>query len=100
MKKVMSAVTSVVLILGMAFVCCSCSRKPNPEGLAELQKMSSVVQDSGIVVSAGVTMDQYSENAHRCVWLKAATLMTDVTKRLRSLRSQINRRVRVKFVST
>lgn len=61
MKKVMSAVTSVVLILGMAFVCCSCSRKPNPEGLAELQKMSSAVQDMGIVVSAGVTKDQYSE---------------------------------------
>lgn len=61
MKNVMSAVTSVVLIFGIAFVCCSCSRKPNPEALAELQQMSSAVQDMGIVVSAGVTKEQYSQ---------------------------------------
>ena len=61
MKNVMSAVTCAVLILGIAFVCCSCSRKPNPEALAVLQQMSSAAQDMGIVVSAGATKEQYSE---------------------------------------
>jgi hypothetical protein len=61
MKNVMSAVSSMALIIGIALVCCSCSTKPNPEGLAELQKMSAAAQDMGIVISAGVTKDQYSQ---------------------------------------
>jgi hypothetical protein len=60
-KTLPSTITCVVLILGIAFVCCSCSSKPNPESIAELQKMSSAVQDMGIVVSVGVTKDQYAQ---------------------------------------
>lgn len=39
----------------------ACSRRANPEALAELRKMSSAVQDMNIVVSAGVTGAEYSQ---------------------------------------
>ena len=59
MKNTTRAFTLV--LLGIAVGCCGCSRKPNPEALAVLQQMSSAVQDMGIVVSAGVTKEQYSQ---------------------------------------
>jgi hypothetical protein len=52
---------NIALVFAIAFVCCSCSSKPNPEALGKLEQMSSAVQDMGIVVSAGVTQSQYSE---------------------------------------
>ena len=57
----MSAAISLTLILGIGLVGSSCSRKPNPEAVSQLQEMSSAVQDMSIVVSAGVTKEQYSQ---------------------------------------
>lgn len=38
----------------------ACSRRANPEALAELQKMSSAVQDMNVVVSVGAAEAEYS----------------------------------------
>ncbi len=52
-------VRGIGLLLVIGFVGCT-SSKARREGLAQLQEMYSAVQDLNIVVSAGVTKDEYS----------------------------------------
>jgi len=49
------------LVLAGTLFACSAPKKASPEGVAELRKMLSAVQDVEIVVSAGATEDQYSQ---------------------------------------
>jgi hypothetical protein len=57
----MKITVRLVLFLVIGFVGCTSSKKiAKNEGMAQLQQMRSAVQDMNIVVSAGVTKDEYS----------------------------------------
>jgi hypothetical protein len=55
--KKATIVAAVLIFVGWGY---GCSQKADPEALAELHKMSSAVQDMGLVISAGITKDEYS----------------------------------------
>lgn len=62
MRSVVNVFFKFSLFLVIGLVGCSFSKNATRvEGMAELQRMSSAVQDLHIVVSAGVTKDEYSK---------------------------------------
>jgi hypothetical protein len=62
MRRAMKIAAELVLFLLIGFVGCTSSKKiARNEGMAQLQQMRSAVQDMNIVVSAGVTKDEYSK---------------------------------------
>ncbi len=62
MRRAVSIVFEATLVLVIGFVGCTSSKKiARTEGMEELQRMRSAVQDVNIVVSAGVTRDEYSK---------------------------------------
>lgn len=62
MRSVVNVFFKLALFLMLGLVGCSSSKNAvRVEGMGELQRMSSAVQDMHIVVSAGVTKDEYSK---------------------------------------
>jgi hypothetical protein len=61
MRRAIKITVRLALFLVIGFVGCTSSKKiAKIEGMAQLQQMRSAVQDMNIVVSAGVTKDEYS----------------------------------------
>jgi hypothetical protein len=61
MRTAVKVAFEATLILAIGFVGCTSSKSiARKEGIAELQRMRSAVQDMNIVVSAGVTNVEYS----------------------------------------
>jgi hypothetical protein len=62
MRKALKITRRLALLLVIGFVGCTSSKTiARNEGMAQLQQMRSAVQDMNIVVSAGVTKDEYSK---------------------------------------
>jgi hypothetical protein len=62
MKRAVRIFFEATLVLVIGLVGCTSSAKiARTEAMAELQRMRSAVQDMDIVVSAGVTRDEYSK---------------------------------------
>src|SRR5580704_14070655 len=62
MKTATNVAIGLMLTLAVGFVACNSSEKAaRVEGLAQLKRMDSAVQDMNVVVSVGATKDQYSQ---------------------------------------